>query len=120
MTFEKVEPWYTGGNIYVFYGKLTDGRYFSAESSMFDIRFLNEDPLQPSDDPEYYEYVADDMDWQQDHLVEDWGGDTKTLDFWKDMLNFCLKTSPEGNYNDGDLKNLLAEVEELYSHENWR
>lgn len=99
------EASYTGGGIYVFLGELSDGTYFIADYPYFDLRIVNEDPR-----PTYWDDDADTsagyVPWQEAHLIKDIPNDT-TKKFFKDMFKWILKNDPEGNYNSGDIEDML-------------
>lgn len=112
----KVETMYTGGNIYVFLGSLSDGKYFMAESSCFDVRILNADPSavetdKYGDSPIWY------SDWQEEHLVKDLT-EKECPSFFIDMLNWVRFNSP--NDYDFDLEHLMEEAKELEGTTGWR
>ena len=75
---------YTGGNIWLFYGKLVNGDYFLTDDDGW-TRILNADPsdLEESTFEE----------WQQEHLVEDLSGSKRTL-FCDKLLDWLL-THPD-------------------------
>lgn len=99
------EAAYTGGGIYVFLGELSDGTYFIADYPYFDLRIVNEDPR-----PTFWNDDADTsagyVPWQEAHLIKDVPNDT-TKKFFKDMFKWILKNDPEGNYNSGDIEDML-------------
>lgn len=96
---------YTGGGWYVFLGKFSDGTYFIADYPYFDLRIVNEDP-RPTfwDDDE--DTSAGYEPWQEAHLIKDVPNDT-TKKFFKDMFKWILKNEPDGNYNSGDIEDML-------------
>ena len=103
---KSAEASYTGGGWYVFLGELSDGTYFIADYPYWDLRIVDEDP-RPTFWGDDYDTDAGYEPWQSAHLIQDYGGDD-TKSFFNDMLNWILKHSPDGNYNSGDIKNLIA------------
>lgn len=74
---------YTGGGIWLFYGKLDNGNYFLTNDIGW-TQILNADPS-CSEESAYYE-------WQQEHLVEELTGD-KRKDFCNNLANY-LRANP--------------------------
>ena len=101
------EASYTGGGIYVFLGELSDGTYFIADYPYFDLRIVNEDP-RPTYWDDFNEDGASYVPWQETHLIKDVPNDT-TKNFFKDMFKWILKNNPEGNYNSGDIEDMLED-----------
>ena len=116
---EYVVPNYTGGNVYVFTGKLKDGNYFIADDGYFtaddtgnvpgfDVRIVNMDPdkvLETDSDGLSFTLV-DDAELQDEHLVKDLD-ENEEIPFTLDLLNWIIKNEPEGNYNIGELRDEL-------------
>ena len=116
---EYVTPNYTGGNVYVFTGKLKDGNYFIADDGYFtaddtgnvpgfDVRIVNMDPdkvLETDSDGLSFTLV-DDAELQDEHLVKDLD-ENEEIPFTLDLLNWIIKNEPEGNYNIGELQDEL-------------
>lgn len=105
LNIESVIPNYTGGNIYNYTGKLSDGNYFMAaddwfEGDYFDIRIVNENPDKVGEDSWYPE-------WQEEHLVRDIQSENEAQKFTKQILNWIIKNKPEGNYDISDMENML-------------
>ena len=96
---------YTGGGWYVFLGEFSDGTYFIADYPYWDLRIVNEDPRLTfwGDD---YDTDAGYASWQEAHLVKDIDGDT-TESFFNDMFEWILQNNPEGNYNSGDIEDMM-------------
>lgn len=116
--FAKVEPIYTGGGIYIFTGELTDGTFFMAESSVFDVRILNDDPSRVTwENAMFKEYTMDSVEWQEEHLVKDLEP-SEAKAFHLGMLTWVQRNAPSGNYNMGDIDDLYEEVKALEG--NWR
>ena len=114
-SFIKVEPIYTGGNIYCFLGQIDGKQWFLASDLNYDVRILNTDPFTWPDQEEIW-YA----DWQEAHLIEDYGP-AECLAFFADMLNWIKANEPDGNYAMEDMDAILNEVEELKNQkEPWR
>ena len=107
--FERVEPTYTGGGIYIFTGKLTNGNYFLACDDMYDVRILNADPDADWEESQY-------EDWQIEHLVEDLSS-ADAIEFFREMLIWVNANLPNGNYSWDDIDHMLEEVTELTERE---
>lgn len=106
-SFINVEPIYTGGNIYVFLGKL-DKNYFIASSANFDVRIIDIDPIKESDKEN--EEIWD-CDWQEKHLIEDLN-ENQSLQFFENMIYWIQENSPSGNYLMSELDDLLNEIKD--------
>ncbi len=107
--FDKINPCYTGGNIYVFTGRFQDGSYFMASSLEMDVRLLNDDPDQGFDEDGYTKgyYVP----WQEEHLIRDLDSTSEECKaFWTALLEEILEKKPDGNYLLGDMEILLNGV----------
>lgn len=103
---KSAEASYTGGGWYVFLGEFSDGTYFIADYPYWDLRIVNEDP-RPTFWGDDYDTDAGYEPWQNAHLVRDLDG-TDTEKFFDEMFKWILKNNPEGNYNSGDIKELMA------------
>lgn len=119
---KSVIPNYTGGSIYTYTGKLSDGNYFMAEDSIFDktnptfsIRIVNENPDEVGEDSWYPE-------WQEEHLVRDVvETDNEAKEFTRQILQWIITNKPEGNYDVSDMetmKNVLDNINESEVVEN--
>lgn len=97
---------YTGGGWYVFLGEFSDGTYFIADYPYWDLRIVNEDP-RPTFWGDDYDTDAGYEPWQEAHLVKDVDSNT-TEKFFDEMFKWILKNNPEGNYNSGDIKELMT------------
>lgn len=116
MKFKSVEPNYTGGNIYVFTGKVDDN-YFMADTANYDVRLLNADPSDNTDE-ERFGFPEWECDvWQEEHLVRDLEP-TEAKEFFIKMLSWVKKHQPDGNYLVSDMDYYLAEVRSLEG--DWR
>lgn len=118
--FVSVEPEYTGGGIYLFTGKLTDGNFFMADTANYDVRVLTEDPNEPTyirDDGTVWERNIDSVEWQEEHLVKDLTPD-EAVAFFKEMLKWVEDNDPSGNYLGSDMDYFKEELETLKG--DWR
>ena len=117
--FVSVEPEYTGGGIYLFTGKLTDGNFFMADTANYDVRVLTEDPNEPTgmDALGITERNIDSVEWQEEHLVKDLTPD-EAVEFFKEMLKWVEDNDPSGNYLGSDMDYFKKELETL--HGDWR
>ena len=97
---------YTGGGWYVFLGEFSDGTYFIADYPYWDLRIVNEDP-RPTFWGDDYDTDAGYEPWQNAHLVKDLDS-TDTEKFFDEMFKWILKNNPEGNYNSGDIEELMV------------
>ena len=101
----EVTPVYTGGGIYIYWGKFADGTYFIACDDMYDLTIVDADPtLTYVKDEDIFE--ADYPDWQEEHLVKYVDCNT-TQDFFNKMYDWILKNKPNSklcNYNLGDIE----------------
>lgn len=108
LKIENVTPIYTGGNIYVYIGELSDGNYFIASDQSFvgdyfDIRIVNENPAD-------YEEDFGSVTWQEEHLVSDVVG-SEAREFTIQLLEWVLENRPEGNYQLGDIEAMLDSIQ---------
>ncbi len=117
--FISVEPEYTGGGIYLFTGKLTDGNFFMADTANYDVRVLTEDPDEPTgmDALGITERNIDSVEWQEEHLVKDLTP-AEAVAFFKEMLKWVEDNDPSGNYLGSDMDYFKEELESL--HGDWR
>lgn len=111
--FVKVEPEYTGGNIYCFLGQLKNNKWFLADDSYYDVRIVNADVFAEDPDEVWQ------PDWQEAHLVKDLSPE-EALDFFTDMLAWVKANAPEGNYAQYELDATMEEIEHLKTQKNWR
>lgn len=112
-TIESVEPEYTGGGIYIFTGKLTNGNYFLATND-YDVRVLDS----PYDwDSEFFD------EWQEAHLVKDLEP-SAALQFCKQMVDWVKANEPNANYSMYDMRAIAEDIEECLKAEaegkDWR
>ena len=98
--FERVEPCYTGGGVYVFTGKLTNGNYFISNAASADDSWAVIVDADPDEDPEESCFE----EWQTAHLVED----VESPDaFIVPMLEWVKANEPDGNYQMDDMGRLM-------------
>ena len=90
---------YTGGNIYIYYGQLSDGNYFRACDDWTGIEICNSDTS--VDEADYYEFYAE-------HSIESLGGE-EYITFWNEMLLWIIHNAPEGNYSVDELEERVIE-----------
>ena len=95
---------YTGGNIFVVRGKLSDGSYFIAEDSNFDIRLVNANPLRARN----WEYA----DWQEKHLIKDLHG-SERVNLFRDILNYCIESNRYEHWMTADLERLTNDEDSV-------
>lgn len=116
--FKAVEPIYTGGNIYIFTGQMTNDNYFIADSSFFDVRILDADPSEVTwENAMFKEYAMDSVKWQEEHLVKDLDP-TEAVAFFRQMLKWVKANKPDGNYSLCDMTALEEELGTLKG--DWR
>ena len=89
---------YTGGNIWVFHGKLEDGSYFLSDDAGWTL-ILDEDPS----DLEISTY----QDWQDSHTIRELK-DPERKEFLAELLR-AVKENPDFYMNDL----------EIYGYRNW-
>ena len=88
---------YTGGGIYIYNGKLSDGNYFIACNDWNFIVIANADTsTEEARYPEFYDK----------HEIKTLT-DEEYKTFYKLVLNNIIKVKPKGNYCIGDLKEEL-------------
>lgn len=85
---------YTGGGIYIYYGKLENGLYFRGCDDWESIAICTEDTeKEEADYQEFYEA----------HLINELtGNDYKT--FFNNMIDWIINNSPTGNYLKSELE----------------
>ena len=90
MKITRAEANYTGGNIYIYTGKLDDGRFFLTADDWEDcVLIVDLDPQ------EHWDTDDEDNDctfegWQKEHTVEELN-DRSALLFWRRMLDIIEK-----------------------------
>ena len=90
-----VKSEYTGGNIWVFWGSLGNGKYFMTDSANEWIYIVDADP-DSAEDLEAWEY-----DWQQEHIIDEFESD----EFYREVLKQAIKNNP-----NADIKWLLDDL----------
>ena len=75
---------YTGGNIYIYYGELTDGNYFRVGDGDDFIEICNSDTSVDE---------ADYMEFYEEHRVETLT-DREYVRFWNKMLRWIIENDP--------------------------
>ena len=95
---------YTGGNIYIYYGQLTDGNWFRATDDWEGIEICNADTsTEEANFNEFYE----------EHAFECLDGDEYKI-FWNEMLLWIIHNAPEGNYQVDDLERRMIKMDKYY------
>ena len=95
---------YTGGGLYIYYGKLSDGNWFRAYDEWECIEICNADTS--SEDADYNEFYEE---HGIETLVKD---DYKT--FWNKMLRWIIDNKPKGNYQSYELERRMIKMEKYY------
>lgn len=109
---EYATPNYTGGNVYVFTGKLKDGNYFLADDTFtpFDTRILDIDPNTTIKDENGIEVnLMDDVSLQNKHLVKDLD-ENEAKEFTLKLVNWIEENKPDGNYQVDEIKAKLDDM----------
>ena len=105
-----VEPCYTGGGFYVYYGALMDGNYFMAGTPDFFITIVDSDPRLTANADNGDLLDADYADWQEEHLVRYIDSDTdESVKFFDEMFKYIIDKEPTGGFCNYS----LSEMEEL-------
>ena len=90
---------YTGGSIYCYFGRLSDGNFLLMADGFEAIRILREDPEKYPDDYAFQE-------WQDERLVRDINDDApEFVLLWNSAIDWILAHRPEGNYSIMELEN---------------
>ena len=92
---------YTGGNIYIYYGQLSDGNWFRATDGEEFIEICDSDTS--VDAANYCEFY-------KEHSIETLIGD-EYESFWNEMLLWIIHNAPEGNYIPDELEKRIIEEE---------
>lgn len=92
---------YTGGGIYIYYGRLENGRFFRTCDEIDVIYICDEDTsTEEAEQSEFYEH----------HTVEEITGEAFKA-FWNQMISHVLAGKPAfdewSNYSKSDLKNRI-------------
>ena len=85
---------YTGGNIYIIYGELTDGNYFLTSNDWESTLVLDESPEDL--DVSLYE------DWQTEHTVKQVLYE-ESENLYQEAVDWVKKNLPDGNYDPDEL-----------------
>jgi len=107
MEFERANAAYTGGGVYVYYGRLTDGRYFLADDDG-EMILTGTDPESCWGGVFYWEWQEEHglpVTKEQDDMAEEgqvWW--TLSTADWNAMLDWIITNRPEGNYSVAELE----------------
>lgn len=108
--FKEVEPCYTGGGIYLYYGALTDGTFFTANSPEFDFTIVDSDPRLTANEDNGGMLDADYWEWIEEHAIRFVDYDSEeSRQVFDAMYDWILKNEPQGewcNYSLGDMEEL--------------
>lgn len=113
LRIKTVKPNYTGGGIYLYTGKLSNGSYFMAsddyfyDNGYFDVLIVNADPDLAVD--ENQEDIAWFPDWQEEHLVK-YLDEDEARNFTKRILNWIITNKPNENYDVKDMERMLSDM----------
>ncbi len=89
---------YTGGNIYIYYGELENGNYFSTSDLWDFISILDEEPNDENlENPEFFE--EHEIECETDMILFD------------NILQWIIDHAPAGNYQAGELRERLENIE---------
>lgn len=102
---------YTGGNIYLFFGELTNGNYFLLDGDMYDVRILTE-PI------DMYNDDCFDDGWQCERLVRDLNTEKEGPAFTVAVIDW-LKENYNGYY-DSCLDDIRREAAGFIGKRGWR
>lgn len=103
--FVNVSPDYTGGGIYVYTGKLSDGTYFFADGDNYYAEILDSDPRDDYEEAFYPE-------WLDEHILRS-VVDEEAIAFFESMLKWVIKNKPHDefcNYNIHDMEKFRDEL----------
>lgn len=89
MNFKTAHAEYTGGNIWLFHGELTDGNYFLMDDEGA-VMILDEDPA------DFEESLYD--EWQEEHCITFLSG-AERLRFCDDVMYYCAIAKSGGFTN---------------------
>lgn len=103
---EMANAYYTGGGIYIYRGKLKDGRFIVGSSEWDAFYFTDSDPTEYSE--EYGDEVGYYNEWLDKHVVETIE-DKDYKQFLNDFLHWIIQRDTEGNYLIGDLEWILKQ-----------
>lgn len=88
---------YTAGNIYIYYGKLSDGNFFRTGDGEACIEIVDADASTEA---------ADYLEFYEKHRVKTLTGE-EYVTFWNQMLNKIITENKDGNYVISDLEKRL-------------
>lgn len=88
---------YTGGGIYIYYGKIADQLYFLADDESDETILLDADPAEDLDEAEM-------PNWQKAHTVG------QVDDLKASILAYIIENQPKGNYLISDMETKLNEL----------
>ena len=92
---------YTGGGIYIFIGKFSDGTYFiSGTEERPQLYNVKKKPSFDNDDHWYEEWIFDDKNFL---------GIIENKSLWKSMIKWIISNKPKGNYSLDDMESLLGD-----------
>lgn len=114
----RIEPCYTGGNIYVFAGNIDNKVFFIADSANYDVMIVDENVFKYGD--ELFEKCFY-WDYQEEH-AKSFLPPKNALIFFDKMLSWIESSQPFGNYCMSDIEWLHNDVLEIMAsgNENWR
>lgn len=114
--FERVCPIYTGGGIYVFYGKV-NGHWFSADDANCYVYLFDETPFEEDghikDEAQYIEFYEEHS--ADNSMIAD------EFDFMRQMLKWVIKheeyirVNEMHNYDPSDMERSLEYIEQMES-----
>ena len=82
------ESEYTGGNIDVVWGQLTNGNYFYASDFMYTAYIVNENPGEYHNGEYDGSQFGDDELWRSEHTVVELS-EKEQLEFWLSLVKYC-------------------------------
>ena len=97
MKFKNIEPCYSGGGIYIFFGNIDNKRFFIADTNCNDVRIVNKNPIDTEESLE--------IEWQEKHFIEDLEPDASKK-FMKEITDWIIKNNPKGNYITSDIEEI--------------
>lgn len=106
MKITKCEPMYSGGGVYLFCGSLSDGSFFIADNTFYDVTLVTANPIQAGDN-------AFTVEWQEEHLIDCLPEDV-ALVFFGYMLDWITWYKPDGNYQMLDIEFMQDKVKDRF------
>ena len=116
MRINDVTPIYTGGNIYVFVGKIDDN-YFIASDMCYDIRIVDANPFDYTDTTYGNEEWCYE-EWQAAHLIQDITDENEVKKTFCSILQWIIDNEPRTdrtNYSVTDIENDLIDIENYFA-----